>query len=231
MTKSTIDVREVSKFNALSRHWWDKNGPLKTLHDINPARLQFIQKHALLSQARVLDVGCGGGILAEAIAGQGGVVTGIDADNDAIVTANTHALAQNLSINYHVTPIEDFEEPAFDVVTCMEMLEHVSNPELVIQHCFRLLKPGGKLFLSTINRTLKAYGAAIIAAEYILGLLPRQTHDYEKFIKPGELADILRSTGLQLIALEGINYNPFSRQAELAKSVDINYLMCAEKPG
>ncbi|KTC67915.1 3-demethylubiquinone-9 3-methyltransferase [Legionella birminghamensis] len=230
MTKSTIDAREISKFNALSSRWWDKNGPLKTLHDINSARLEFIEKYSTIKQSVILDVGCGGGILAEAMAERGGVVSGIDADDDAIITANTHAVAHNLSINYQAIPIEDFEGISFDLITCMEMLEHVSDPELVVHHCFRLLKPGGKLFLSTINRTLKAYGAAIIAAEYILGLLPKQTHDYDKFIKPGELASVLRREGFELIALEGISYNPFSRQAQLCKSVDINYLMCAVKP-
>lgn len=228
--KSTIDSREIAKFSALSQHWWDKNGELKTLHDINPVRLQYIQQITAINGKRVLDVGCGGGILAESMAKGCAQVTAIDAESEAIVTAKAHAVSQNVSIDYQVSSIEDYEAEPFDVITCMEMLEHVNHPETVIEHCSRLLKPDGYLFLSTINRSAKAYATAIVAAEYILKLLPRQTHDYAKFIKPAELALMARQQGLELIGLKGMAYNPFSRKAALQESVAVNYLMCFRKP-
>ncbi|WP_298625189.1 bifunctional 2-polyprenyl-6-hydroxyphenol methylase/3-demethylubiquinol 3-O-methyltransferase UbiG [uncultured Legionella sp.] len=222
---STIDEQELHKFAQHADHWWDKEGPLKTLHDINPTRLDFIKNHASLEGARVLDVGCGGGILCEALARCGADVTGIDAEADAIKSASEHARQQNLSIHYKATPIEEFEAERFDIITCMEMLEHVQRPEQVIQHCKRLLKPGGILFLSTISRTLKAYASAIIVAEYLLNLLPKQTHDYDKFIKPSELASMARAYGFTLVDLNGLNFNPISRIATLNNDVSINYLM------
>ena len=189
--KTTVDSAEVAKFSQHANEWWDLNGPLKTLHEINPARLDFMQRHVSFSDKSILDIGCGGGILSEAMAKSGGRVTGLDVESEAIASAQKHAETQGLSIQYVCQPIECFrsdEVGIFDVITCMEMLEHVTEPQLVIQHAARLLKPGGVLFLSTINRTLKAYASLIVMAEYVLNLLPRQTHDYDKFIKPSEFA-------------------------------------------
>jgi 2-polyprenyl-6-hydroxyphenyl methylase/3-demethylubiquinone-9 3-methyltransferase len=223
--ESTIDVQEVNKFAQHAKHWWDIQGPLKTLHDINDTRLQFIAQQVNLSGIRVLDVGCGGGILCEAMAKAGAQVTGIDAEGEAIAVAQQHAKENQLSIEYQCSPIEEFESESFDVVTCMEMLEHVQNPALVIEHCKRLLKPDGFLFLSTISRTIKAYATAIIAAEYILNILPKQTHDYHKFLKPSELIAMARSFDLNLIDMKGMNYNPLSRTASLSPDVSVNYLL------
>lgn len=224
--KSTIDTEEVNKFALLSQHWWDTEGPLKTLHDINSTRLEFIKQHTQLNtHVTVLDVGCGGGILTEALAQSGAKTTGIDAECDAIEAAKDHASKSQLDIDYICSPIEDYDHPGFDLITCMEMLEHVQNPELVLEHCKRLLKPGGILFLSTMSRTMKAYASAIIAAEYLLNLLPRQTHDYKKFIKPSELASMGRRVKLQTIDLKGMSYNPLTRKACLIDDVSVNYLM------
>ncbi|KTD64767.1 bifunctional 2-polyprenyl-6-hydroxyphenol methylase/3-demethylubiquinol 3-O-methyltransferase UbiG [Legionella spiritensis] len=228
--KTTVDTLEIARFSQLAGHWWDKNGPLKTLHDINPVRLDFIEQYVKLEQKSVLDVGCGGGILSEAMAQKHAVVHGIDAEAESIETARTHAQKNNLSVTYSCVPIEDFTAPAFDVITCMEMLEHVLQPGVVVNHCARLLQSGGYLFLSTINRTPRAYAEAVIAAEYLLGLLPRQTHDYHKFIKPSELAAMSRNAGLEVIGLQGIHYNPFTRLAGLKESVHVNYLMACRKP-
>ncbi|KTC93051.1 MULTISPECIES: bifunctional 2-polyprenyl-6-hydroxyphenol methylase/3-demethylubiquinol 3-O-methyltransferase UbiG [Legionella] len=231
MNKSTVDPQEIAKFAQHASDWWDKEGPLKTLHDINPARLDFIQNHLELAQQTVLDVGCGGGILCEGMALKKAQVTGLDVEIDALEAAKAHAALSTLTINYVCSPVEDYEErSAFDVVTCMEMLEHVNNPQLVINHCARLLKPGGYLFLSTINRTLKAYATAIVAAEYVLGILPRQTHDFAKFIKPSELAAMIREAGLEFREIAGMAYNPLSRSARLQESVDVNYLLSCFKP-
>lgn len=227
---STVDADELNKFAALSQEWWDEAGALKTLHDINPARMAFIQQHTALADKRVLDIGCGGGILAEALAKQKAIVCALDAEPEAIVIAKQHAAAAHLSIDYQHAYLEEYEASPFDVITCMEMLEHVPKPEPIIEHAVRLLKPGGYLFLSTINRNLAAYASAIVAAEYILKLLPRQTHDFAKFIKPAELAAITRKYGLETLALTGMSYNPFTRVADLCDSVGVNYLMCCRKP-
>ncbi|WP_133127362.1 bifunctional 2-polyprenyl-6-hydroxyphenol methylase/3-demethylubiquinol 3-O-methyltransferase UbiG [Legionella nagasakiensis] len=227
--KTTIDSQEIAKFAQLSTQWWNKDGPLKTLHDINAARLQFIQKFVDLSACHVLDVGCGGGILAESMAKLGANVTGLDVEEDAITVARAHAKESGLDLCYVGQPIESFETRLFDVVTCMEMLEHASEPQVVIEHCSRLLKQGGYLFLSTINRTPMAYATAIIAAEYILELLPRQTHEFKKFIRPSELTAMTRAVGLESIAMSGMSYNPFSRAASLQKSVRVNYLLACQK--
>lgn len=224
-TKSTIDNQEINKFDQHAKYWWDIQGPLKTLHDINNARLEFIDKHMPLSNTSVLDVGCGGGILSEGMTKLGAKVTGIDASQEAIDVAKEHAFNNLLSITYECLPIEDYEHSGFDAITCMEMLEHVQNPQLVIEHCKRLLKPGGFLFLSTISRTLKAYTTAVFVAEYVLGLLPKQTHDYQKFIKPSELAHMGRMVDLQLIDIKGLSYNPILRIASLCDDVSVNYLL------
>lgn len=222
---STIDSQEINKFAQLAAHWWSKEGPLKTLHDINQSRLAFIQQHAKLEGASILDVGCGGGILSEALATLGGFVVGLDAETDAIDVARAHAREASLAIAFECTAIEEYEHAPFDLMTCMEMLEHVAQPQLVLQHCQRLLKPGGMLFLSTINRTVKAYANAIIGAEYILNLLPKQTHDYRKFIKPSELIDMGRKAGFELVDMKGLHYNPFTRKASLGSDVSVNYVL------
>ena len=229
-TKSTIDEQEIAKFAQHASFWWDKEGPLKTLHDINPTRLEFINGQSTLADKSILDVGCGGGILAESMAKLGAHVTGLDVEIDAIEAAKAHAYNSQLNLSYVCCPIEDYEAEAFDIVTCMEMLEHVKEPELVINHCVRLLKPGGFLFLSTINRTVKAYASVVLAAEYLLGLLPRQTHDFAKFIKPSELVAITRVAGLELKGVVGMAYNPLSRTARLSDSVAVNYLVSCFKP-
>lgn len=228
-TESTIDTLEVAKFAEHATEWWNTVGPLKTLHDINPARMEFVEKCSTLADLHVLDVGCGGGILSEAMALKGAIVTGIDVEPDAIAAAKAHAKDSQLQINYQCVPIELLDTNQFDLITCMEMLEHVPEPQLVIEHCARLLKPGGYLCLSTINRTIHAYAGVIIAAEYMLGLLPRQTHDYEKFIKPSELAAMVRSVGLETVSLSGMTYNPLTRVAALHDSINANYLLCCHK--
>jgi len=227
--KTTVDAVEVAKFAQHATQWWDTEGPLKTLHDINPARLAFIQKYITLTNQSGLDVGCGGGVLSEGLAYNGALVTGLDVEPDAIATAKAHAKKNGLQIKYVCELIEDFEAPSFDFITCMEMLEHVPDPRLVIEHCTRLLKPGGYLFLSTINRTAKAYASVIVAAEYILRLLPRQTHDFDKFIKTSELAGVVRAAGLEMVGMSGIAYNPFTRTASLQDSIQVNYLMACRK--
>lgn len=226
---STIDKLEIEKFAQYAQNWWDTEGPLKTLHDINPARLAFIQQYITLRGVHLLDVGCGGGILAEAMAKAGALVTGLDVVPDAIKTAQAHALTQNLTIDYVCQPIETYAAASFDHITCMEMLEHVAHPNQVIAQCTRLLKPGGYLFLSTLNRTVTAYLSAIIAAEYVLKLLPRQTHDFDKFIKPHELAGMVRTCGLDVVAISGLAYHPLTRQATLTKGVSVNYLLVCKK--
>jgi 2-polyprenyl-6-hydroxyphenyl methylase/3-demethylubiquinone-9 3-methyltransferase len=226
--ESSIDVLEVNKFAQLANEWWDIQGPLRTLHDINPVRLEFITQHINLKGIQVLDVGCGGGILCEAMAKAGANVTGIDAEHDTLVVATQHAQNNQLDVEYQCIPIEDFESKEFDVITCMEMLEHVQNPALVLKHCKRLLKPGGLLFVSTISRTLKAYASAIIAAEYLLKLLPKQTHDYNKFINPSELLAIARSLDLNLLDMKGMNYNPLLRTGSLREDVSVNYLLALQ---
>jgi 2-polyprenyl-6-hydroxyphenyl methylase/3-demethylubiquinone-9 3-methyltransferase len=228
--QTTINEQELAKFAKLSKHWWDTEGALKTLHDINPARLSFIKQFSELKHKTILDVGCGGGILSEAMAREEAFVTGIDPENHAIHVAMEHATLNHLDINYTCLSIENYKSTGFDIITCMEMLEHVSEPQRVITHCSRLLKPQGFLFLSTINRTLKAYVTAVIAAEYILRLLPKQTHDYNKFIKPAELVAMTRKENLEVIDLKGMFYNPINRSANLQHSVDVNYLMCCRKP-
>lgn len=223
--RTTIETTELDKFAQHAKHWWDQEGPLKTLHDINPARMNFIRQYMDLKNKCILDVGCGGGILSEALANAGAMVTAIDAESSAIEAARQHVITSKLNIEYHHGAIETFEAPLFDGITCLEMLEHVAEPSLVIQHCARLLKPGGFLFLSTINRTLKAYATAILGAEYILSLLPRQTHDYKKFIRPSELAAMCRHAGFDVQDIQGMSYDPFGRKAALSQDVNVNYLM------
>ncbi len=225
--KTTIDTLEVAKFSQHASEWWNKEGPLKTLHDINPPRIQFIEKYTTFNDRRILDVGCGGGILSEAMALKGATVVGLDVEEDAIAAAIAHA--QNKNTSYVCQPIEQYDAALFDIITCMEMLEHVADPLLVIEHCARLLTPGGYVFFSTLNRTLKAYVTAIVTAEYVLRLLPRQTHDFDKFIKPSELVAMARSAGLEMVGMSGMSYNPFTRVASLEDSVSVNYLLACRK--
>lgn len=228
---NNFSTEELSHFSNLSEYWWDTEGPLRTLHDINSVRLDFILNHTNLLEKKVLDLGCGGGILSEALAKSGATVTAIDLEKNAIDVANKHAEKSHVNINYQCISIEDLsnkEQANYDVITCMEMLEHVPHPEKIIHYCAKLLKPQGKLFLSTINRTWKAYGFAIIGAEYVLDLVPKHTHQYEKFIKPSELAEWLRHEKLSLTALNGLNYNPLLHKATLSECVEVNYLIMAE---
>jgi 2-polyprenyl-6-hydroxyphenyl methylase/3-demethylubiquinone-9 3-methyltransferase len=227
------DAAEIAQFDALAGQWWDPNGPLWTLHAINPLRMDFIRTHTPLTGLRVLDVGCGGGILTEALAREGATVTGIDLAAGSLATARLHAKAQGLDIQYRLTPVEDLAaaEPAsFDVVACMEMLEHVPDPAAIVRACAALVKPGGWMFLSTLNRTPKAFALAIVGAEYLTRMIPRGTHDFRKFIRPAELAGWLRAAGMDVADQQGLHYNPLTRQFHLGPGVEVNYLVAARKP-
>ncbi len=222
-----VDPGEIAKFEALANRWWDPDGDLSTLHDINPLRLGFIEARAPLAGKTVIDVGCGGGILSEAMAGLGAFVTGIDASVGAIRIAKLHQARSKSRVRYLCTAPETLaaeESGRFDVVTCMEIVEHVPRPGELVEACARLVKPGGHVFFSTINRTPAAYLLAVIAAEYLLHLLPQGTHDYARFIRPSELAAWMRAAGLRLVALRGLWYNPGTRRAVLGERVPVNYL-------
>lgn len=225
MLMSNVDPAEIEKFSKLASHWWDEKGPLKTLHHINSARLQFTQDGNSLKGKRVLDVGCGGGIFSEALANAGAIVTAIDLSRDAINVAKAHASESELDIDYRCIDLNKLEEPPFDLVTCYELLEHVPNPSQFVRDLARHVKAQGQLFLSTINRTPKAYAYTIIGAEYILGLLPKQTHDYKKFIRPSELQRMSERAGFSVDALKGLDYQPFTKAATLTGDVSVNYLM------
>ncbi|MFN8770115.1 MAG: bifunctional 2-polyprenyl-6-hydroxyphenol methylase/3-demethylubiquinol 3-O-methyltransferase UbiG [Neisseriaceae bacterium] len=226
------DAQEINKFNNLSHEWWDIDGKFKTLHHINPLRLQFIQKHIELSGKNVIDVGCGGGILSESLAHCKANVTAIDLAEQAIEVAKLHLYESGLNIDYQCINVEAVASnmpESFDIVSCMEMLEHVIDPEIIIANCAKLLKPGGYAFFSTINRTLKSYALGVIAAEYILQLLPKGTHSYEKFIRPAEFYKILSKYNLTLVDIKGIQYNPLNSSASISNNVDINYMVCCIK--
>ena len=218
------DPAELEKFSNLAHRWWDPAGEFKPLHDINPLRLDWIAQHATLDGARVLDVGCGGGILAEAMARRGAKVTGIDLSEKALRVAQLHLLESRLDIRYEKISIEDFTGE-FDVVTCMELLEHVPEPAAMVAACARLVRPGGQVFFSTINRNPKSYLFAVVGAEYVLGLLPKGTHDYQRFIKPSELSRWSRAAGLRVDELIGMTYNPVTRVYRLGADCDVNYLL------
>jgi 2-polyprenyl-6-hydroxyphenyl methylase/3-demethylubiquinone-9 3-methyltransferase len=225
---NNVDNSEIAKFEALAARWWDKNSEFKPLHEINPLRMSYIDSKLNLAGKQVLDVGCGGGILAEAMAHRGAQVCGIDMGEAPLAVAKLHLLESGLDIDYQHASAEQFAEQhaaRFDVVTCLEMLEHVPDPASVLQACHRLLKPGGQLFVSTINRNPKSYLFAIIGAEYVLRLLPRGTHDYQKFIRPSELARYARAAGFELTGEKGMTYNPLSKKYRLSDDVDVNYLM------
>ncbi len=233
MADTNTDPREVAKFEALASRWWDTQGAFKALHDINPLRLAFVEATAGLAGRTVLDVGCGGGILAESMAARGAMVTGIDASRAALTTARLHLEESGVAVDYVCATAEQMahERPGeFDLVTCMELLEHVPEPASVVAACARLARPGGEVIFSTINRNPKAYVLAVIGAEYLLRLLPRGSHDYEKFIRPSELDAWARSTGLILHELRGLNYNPVTRRYRLSGDVDVNYLARLRRP-
>lgn len=228
-----IDPHEVAKFDALASRWWDPQSEFKPLHDINPLRLDYIDQHAGLAGKKVLDIGCGGGILAEAMARQSAEVTAIDMAAAPLEVARLHLLESDVSVDYQQMTAEQMavQSPQqWDIVTCMELLEHVPNPASLVKACAQLVKPGGFVFLSTINRHPKAYVYAILGAEYILKMLPKGTHDYAKFIRPSELGRYLRQAELELINITGLSYNPISQQYSLGSNVDVNYMLTAVKP-
>jgi 2-polyprenyl-6-hydroxyphenyl methylase/3-demethylubiquinone-9 3-methyltransferase len=227
--RSNVDHAEIAKFEALASRWWDKESQFKPLHDINPLRLDFIDARAGLAGKRVIDVGCGGGILSEAMAHRGASVTGIDMGEAPLAVARLHQQESGVDVDYRQASAEEMaaEHPGeFDIVTCLEMLEHVPDPAAVVRACATLVKPGGQVFFSTINRNPKAYAFAILGAEYVLGLLPRGTHEFRKFIRPSELSSWCRATGLRVREQSGMTYNPLTRHYRLnSHDVSVNYLM------
>lgn len=232
---ANVDPAEIEKFNAMASRWWDPEGDFKPLHKINPLRVQFIDQHgAGLTGKKILDVGCGGGLLTEAMAQAGGQITGIDMSPEALSVARLHALESQLTIDYQQITAEEFASlhaGSFDLVTCLEMLEHVPDPAAVVKACAQLVKPGGKVVFSTLNRTLKAKLLGIYLAEYVLQWLPKGTHDAAKFIRPSELVRAAENTGLVANAMTGIHYNPLTSGFFLSdRNVDVNYLLACQKP-
>ncbi len=230
---TNVSEHEIEKFGALASRWWDPNGPQRPLHELNPVRLDYVRRFQPLLNAKVLDIGCGGGLLTEALAAAGAKATGIDLSEKLVDIAKLHLLESGHDVEYRLISAEQLagEQPAqFDAVTCMEMLEHVPDPHAILKASFDLLKPGGRLFLSTLNRTPKAFGLAIVGAEYIAQLLPKGTHDYRSFIKPSEISASLRDIGFELRDISGLAYNPLSRKAAISKDTSVNYLLFAEKP-
>lgn len=227
--------KEIEQFDGQAAFWWDTEGPFKTLHQINPTRLQYIQQFAQLNQQKVLDVGCGGGILSEALANNGAKVTGLDLSEASLQTAKMHLFESGLEVDYQCVSIEDFatQHPAsFDVVTCLEMLEHVPDPESIIDACLQALKPGGWLFLSTLNRTPKAMMLGIFAAEHVLKIVPKGTHHFDQFIKPSELVKVLQQKPVDIVDLSGMRYNPITQSASInPQDLEINYLVAVQKHG
>jgi 2-polyprenyl-6-hydroxyphenyl methylase/3-demethylubiquinone-9 3-methyltransferase len=237
-THANFDQAELDKFAELAHRWWDPNGPQRPLHELNPTRLAYVRARCTLRGAAVLDVGCGAGLLSEALAGEGANVAALDLAPELIEIAKLHLLETQatrpaLRVDYRLQSAESIaaELPGkFDAITCMEMLEHVPDPSSVVRACADLLKPGGRLFVSTLNRTPAAFALAIVGAEYVAGLLPKGTHSYAQFIRPAELAGWLRAAGLQLEDVSGLHYNPLTRRATLGRRTDVNYLACAVKP-
>jgi 2-polyprenyl-6-hydroxyphenyl methylase / 3-demethylubiquinone-9 3-methyltransferase len=235
MTSSNnVHPGEINKFGAMAERWWDPQGEFKTLHDINPLRLEFIQRYTPLSGQSIVDVGCGGGILTEALARHGADAMGIDLSEDLIDVADLHGLESGINAHYQKISAEGLasQQPqSFDHVTCMEMLEHVPDPGSIINACAMLVKPGGMVFFSTLNRKPKAYVLAILAAEHLLNMLPKGTHDYKTFIKPSELSQSARTAGLAIQGMVGIEYNPFTKQFSLSKDIDVNYIAAFKREG
>jgi 2-polyprenyl-6-hydroxyphenyl methylase/3-demethylubiquinone-9 3-methyltransferase len=229
--QTNVDPAEIDKFQSIASRWWDRESEFKTLHEINPLRVTYIEKQAQgVEGKKILDVGCGGGILAEALAHKGAQVTGIDVAELSLKVAKMHLHESGLEVDYQLSTVEDFAQQhaaRFDIVTCLEILEHVPDPASIVASASRLLKPDGLLCLSTLNRNPKSFALAILGAEYILRMLPRGTHEYKKFIKPSELAATLRANGMQLRDITGISYNPITRNYSLGRDIDVNYLMTA----
>jgi 2-polyprenyl-6-hydroxyphenyl methylase / 3-demethylubiquinone-9 3-methyltransferase len=233
-SSNNTDAAELAKFSALASQWWDANGKFRPLHDINPLRLDLIDKTVSgLKGKRAIDIGCGGGLVSEGMARMGANVIGVDMAGKALSVAKLHAIESNINVDYREATAEDMvaKMPGeFDVVTCLEMLEHVPDPRSVVAACAALAKPGGYVFFSTISRTPKAYALTVIGAEYVLGLLPKGTHDYAKFLKPSELVGFAESSGLTLTEMCGMDYNPFTHTAKWKSDTTVNYLIVCKKP-
>ena len=230
---ANFDPSEIKKFEDLASRWWDEQGEFKPLHEMNPLRLSFINSGSALADKAVCDIGCGGGILSESMAKCGATVTGLDMGKAPLSVARLHAMESELEIDYQQITAEEFADlnaDKYDVVTCMEMLEHVPDPASVIKACFTLVKPGGSVYFSTINRNPKSYLLAIVGAEYMMKMLPRGTHDYARFIKPSELDSWAREAGLKLSDLKGVSYNPFTGLFSQSQDVDVNYMVHYQRP-
>ncbi len=228
-----VHPHEIHKFGSQAERWWDPNGEFKTLHEVNPLRLQFIGQYAELQGKRVVDVGCGGGILTEGLAKAGAEALGVDLSEELLDIADLHGLETGVTASYRKISAEQLaeEQPAsFDHVTCMEMLEHVPDPASVIAACATLVKPGGMVFFSTLNRVPKAWLLAIVAAEHVMKMVPKGTHDYKTFIKPSELGQMARNVGLELQGMVGIEYSPFNKRFSLGKDIDVNYIAAFQRP-
>ncbi len=229
-----VDPKEIHKFEELASRWWDRNSEFKPLHDINPLRANWIDQRAEVAEKDLLDVGCGGGILCEAMVQRGARVTGIDMGEAPLAVGNLHKLESGVEVDYIKSTAEDFAEShpaAFDTVTCLEMLEHVPDPSSVVKACAAMTKPGGMIFFSTINRNPKSYLLAIIGVEYVLRMLPKGTHEFSKFIRPSELSQWAREAGLEITEMTGLLYNPITKTYKLSQTdVDVNYMICARKP-
>jgi 2-polyprenyl-6-hydroxyphenyl methylase/3-demethylubiquinone-9 3-methyltransferase len=233
MSTLNADPAEIQKFSELAHRWWDPSSEFRPLHEINPLRLEWINQRIPLAGKNVIDVGCGGGILAESMAKKGATVTGIDLSEKALKVADLHSLESGVQVRYKMIAAEEMAEAEagqFDVVTCMEMLEHVPDPASIIRACTKLVKPGGHVFFSTLNRNPKSYLFAIIGAEYVLQMLPKGTHDYAKFITPAELSQDIRNAGLELKMMKGLGYNPFTKMYSLNNDTSVNYMVACVRP-
>ncbi len=229
---TNADPHELQKFSDLAHRWWDPNAEFKPLHELNPVRLGWIDQHAHLPGKRVVDIGCGGGILSESMAGRGAQVKGIDLSSQALGVADLHSLESGITVEYEEIAAEALaaREPGqYDVVTCMEMLEHVPDPGAIVGACAKLVKPGGWIFFSTLNRNLKSYLFAVIGAEYIAQMLPKGTHDYARFIRPSELAGFVRAAGLRSVDIKGITYAPLSKHFALSDDTSVNYMFACRR--